>query len=296
MKLSILFCLISLVPARPLPAQNPANGSASSSAAETDLAALEAAYAEDRAVFLRRLLARYVDELGALESTMTAAGDQAGAARVRLEYGRVLPALGLPEVAAENSEEFSAFEEGAVRPEPVAPLILPKDLDAILLSLQPARAAASSGGTSAEDKGKIPAAPGSPALNRSFRRVLRMTTAQLTEKVESSYPWMYWMTGSRASWNLNDLPVGSYQLVLRYACDELHGGTLAVSFGESKIETKLAPTGSWKRRREVVIGPFEIKSPRADLLLKVNSVNPTGYSLMDFHSVLIQPADPSRKP
>ncbi len=296
MKLSILFCLISLLPASPLPAQDPANGSAPSSSAETDLAAMEAAYAEDRAVVLRRLLARYVDELGALESSLTAAGDQAGAAMVRLEHGRVLPALGLPEVAAGNSEDFSAFEEGSGGPEPVAPLILPKDLDAILLSLQPARAAASSGGTSAEDKGKIPAPPGSPALNRSFRRVLRMNTAQLTEKVESSYPWMYWMTGRSALWNLSDLPAGFYQLMLRYACDELHGGTLAVSFGENKIETKMAPTGSWRRRREVVIGPFEIKSPRADLLLKVNSVNPTGYSLMDFHSLMIQPADPARKP
>ena len=205
----------------------------------------------------------------------------------------MLPSLALTEVAEESSGEFSVFEDGAA--EPVAPLILPKDLDSILRSLQPAGAASASPATTV-DKGKKTAAPGSPASNRSFRRVLKMNTAELTEKVESCYPWMYWMTGRSASWSLNDLPPGSYQFVLRYACDELHGGTLAVNFGEGKIETKLAPTGSWKRRREVMIGPFEIKSPRADLLLKVNSVNPTGYSLMDFHSILIQAAEPSRKP
>ena len=75
----------SLVLTWPLLAQNASNGSATSTSAQSDLAALEAAYAEDRAAVLRRLLARYVDELGSLEKQLAAAGDQAGAARVRIE-------------------------------------------------------------------------------------------------------------------------------------------------------------------------------------------------------------------
>ncbi len=52
--------------------------------APSSLAALEANYAEDRTASLRRVLAKYVDELQSLEQSLVAAGDASGAARVRL--------------------------------------------------------------------------------------------------------------------------------------------------------------------------------------------------------------------
>jgi hypothetical protein len=119
-------------------------------------------------------------------------------------------------------------------------------------------------------------------------------------KLEGSYDptagYEYWYSGRSASWTLHDLPPGSYQLVLRYACDERDkgGGKLKVRFGPAKeIESTISGTGGWKRRRELTIGPFEIKDTRADLIL---TAFPSPLYLMDLAAVQVQPAVAGEKP
>ena len=86
---------------------------------------LETRYAEDRAVALRLVLARYADELEALQKKLLDAADASGAARVQLERDRILPALGLAATPAENADEFAAFEEPA--PATALPLTAPAE-------------------------------------------------------------------------------------------------------------------------------------------------------------------------
>lgn len=256
--------------------------------APASLAALEANYAEDRAASLRRVLARYVDELQALEQSLAAAGDASGAARVRLERDRVLPALGLPAVAAADADEFAAFEDGAEPPMPAVPATAPADLDAILKSLLPGGTAAAAPGV-----GPAPATPGNAVPGRGAKRILRMTNAQLEGTYDPAFGYYYWSGGRSASWTLSDLAPGSYRLVLRYSCDEkTGGGKLSARFGGGKIELEVPSTGGWNRRRELVIGPFEITGSRADLILEPGNLSPSASYLMDLNALLVQPITP----
>lgn len=95
-------------PAEPVPAT-----------ADPVLTALEAQYAAGRNADLLAVLARYADELAALQRSLLAAGDTAGAARVQLELDRVQPLVAPPRTEA-PSGEFSVFEDPAVK-RPAAP-------------------------------------------------------------------------------------------------------------------------------------------------------------------------------
>lgn len=256
---------------------------------------LETRYAEDRAVALRLVLARYADELEALQKKLLDAADASGAARVQLERDRILPALGLPATAAENADEFAAFEEPA--PATALPLTAPAstsgDLDATLKTLLPPASATAA--VPAPGSAKSP--PGFPGPVGRGRRVLRMANAQLRGSYDPVYGYVYWSPGRSASWTLSDLPAGSYKLQLRYASDDKEGGgKLTVKFGSTKIEADVPPTGSWIRKRDLVIGPFEIKDSRADLILTPSSVRPGASYLMDLAGVIVLPADSATAP
>jgi len=281
-----------------LPAQEPkvlAAGGGNAPEGKTPdpaLRALEQNYAQERAAAMRRVLALYVDELEVLEKSLTAAGDATGAARVRLEHDRVLPALGLSAVSSSDADEFAAFEDElpvpALKPVPAAP---PADFEAILNTLRPAPATPAG-------EGKTPAGPsGSPPGNpKGAKRLLRMGNAKLEDSFDPTAGHEYWYSSRTASWTLNDLPPGSYQLVLRYACDERDkgGGKLKVRFGPAKeMEVTISGTGGWKRRRELTIGPFEIKDTRADLIF---TAFPSPLYLMDLAAVQVQPAVAGEKP
>ena len=266
-------------------------------AAEADpvLKDLEAAYAADRAVALRLVLARYADELEVLKKQLAAAGDSDGAARVSEERARVMPALGLPEVAEETADEFAAFEEATPAPAlprtvpQMVPQTVPGDLDALLKTLLPPvpSAGAEAVSKAVPSTGEKPmASPAQPA-----RRLLKMSTAQLQAALDPTYGQWYWLLGREASWSLNDLPAGRYKIVLRYAADDAEGGgKISANFAGKHLEAEVPPTGTWTRKRDLVIGPFDVTEARADLILTVESLRPGVLFLMDLAAVVVLPA------
>ncbi|MDB6071254.1 MAG: hypothetical protein JWL81_2425 [Verrucomicrobiales bacterium] len=270
----------------------------SGAAASDPLAALEAAYAENRAAALRRVLARYADELETLGQTLAANGDTAGAARARMERDRVLPALGLPAVSAEDAGDFAAFEDGPDPVAPAPPATPPGDLDSILKSLQSGpQSAAADTAKSGPAAASTPAGSASGGSAKGARRLLRMTNAELIGEYDALYGHYSWFMGSKARWTLNDLPPGTYQLLLRYTCDEKDGGgRIAAEFGTGKVEADIVPTGGWKRRKEIVLGPFEVTGNRAEVLLKVASIKKGALYLMDLSALLVQPVAPGKNP
>jgi hypothetical protein len=242
-------------------------------------------------VALRLVLARYADDLGSLHRKLLEAGDASGAARVQLERDRILPALGLPEVAAEDAGEFAAFEDAPAAPAlpRVAPATLAGNLDAILKSLQPPSPKAGLAAPAADQ-----AKPGTPEQGppKDSRRVLRMGTAQLKGSYDPAYGYVYWSPGRSAVWTLNDLPPGAYRLHLRYACDDKEGGgKVQAKFGGKTLEAEVPPTGNWRRNRNLTLGPFEITASRVDLVLQPASLKPEALYLMDLTAVLVQPVD-----
>ncbi len=260
------------------------------------LTELETRYAEDRAVSLRLVLARYADDLVRLQSKMVQAGDTAGAARVQLERDRIMPALGLPVVPEGEADEFAVFDEAPTNPAlPLtAPPVPPRDMDELLKTLMPAAPVA---------------APAQPALGgavtttaptsggRASRRVLRMANASLLGSYDPVYGYVYWSAGRSASWTVNDLPPGTYQLRLRYTCDSKEGGgKLSVKFGAETREADIVPLGNWKRKNDVTVGPFVVKESRADLVLQPVSIKLGASYLMDLVAVAVQPVEAAAGP
>ena len=128
---------------------------------------------------------------------------------------------------------------------------------------------------------------------RGAKRILRMTNAQLEGTYDPAFGYYYWSGGRSASWTLSDLAPGSYRLVLRYSCDaKTGGGKLSARFGGGKIELEVPSTGGWNRRRELVIGPFEITGSRADLILEPGKLSASASYLMDLNALLVQPIAP----
>lgn len=244
---------------------------------------LEKQHQKERAAALRGVLAKYADDLERLENQLTGSGDLKGAARVRMERDRILPVLGLPMAEEAGADDFSLFEEEPELGPSTAPLPAAGELDALIQSLlapsQPAGPSGSEGNASPSSPAPVP------------RRILRMAGAQLVGSYDPVYGYVYWTSNRTALWTVADLPPGQYEIVLRYACDARNGGggKVEVSFGTGKLEGEVPPTGGWKRRKELVLGPFEIRQPRADLKF---TAKPSGSYLMDLAGVIIRPAVP----
>lgn len=301
MKPPPLRALILLVLACPFPAvlraQEPKKAPESSvkTPADPALAALETQYAAERTADLLAGLARYADELAALQKTLLTAGDAAGAARVQLELDRVLPVIA-PVTAHQppDGNEFSLFDEPAAAPSSPATLsadtATPADLESLLRALQPVPAAAASG-----NPGGTAPKPGFPArTGKTAKRLLKMASAQLTGSYFPESGYLYWHgPGRRAIWTLSDLPTTSCLVVLRYACDEkIGGGRLSVRVGATKVEVDVPSTGSWTRYRDLTIGPLAISDSRADLALEVASLKSGATALMDLKAVMVIPSEP----
>ena len=266
--------------------------------AGASLEELERGYAEDRAAALRRVLARYVDELKALEASLAASQDAAGATRVRLERERVFPALGLPAVEARGADDFAAFEEAVEVPLALVPRVLPRDFKGLVGSLLPLGAGVPAGAApeGAADGG-IGGAEGG-AGGKGARRLLRMASAQRSGVYDAASGYEFWTEGKTAAWVLEDLPAGTYRLVLRYACSEQEGGggKLLAQMGSAAVEEVVPGTGGWNRRREWVVGPFAVSGGRVDVVLKAASLASGGKYLMDFTALQVQPVSGAATP
>lgn len=265
------------------------------------MSALEAQYAAERTSDLLAGLARYADELTALQKSLLAAGDTAAAARVQLELDRVLPAVG-PVKAEPAADDFSIFEETdpASKPLPLAAgTVTPADLESLLKALlppapgsSPIPAATGSGAGSGSGSGGSPSKPDAASI-KTGRRLLKMASAQLNGSWIPDYSYLYWITtGRRAVWTIEDLPAVPCKVVLRYACDDkLGGGKLTVRLGEAKTEIDVPPTGSWTRYRDLPVGTLKNAAARADLVVEVASLKTGATALMDLKAVMVIPSE-----
>lgn len=275
--------------------------------ADPAMAALEEQYAAERTADLLASLARYADELSALQKSLLTAGDTAGAARVQLELDRVLPVVGTVK-AQEGGDDFSIFEETGDSTSNPAALAAdaptPADLESLLKALQaPASGVAPASSNSTESNkagsgsGSGPGGASPPKSDaapvKTARRLLKMASAQLNSSLFPEAPYLYWIApGRRAVWTLSDLPAGPCRVVLRYACDDkAGGGKLAVRLGASKTEVDVPTTGSWTRYRDLPAGTLDNAEPRADLVLEVASLKDGATSLMDLKAVMVIPAE-----
>lgn len=255
---------------------------------DSGLATLEQWYAAQRSADLRSALARYADELTALQKSLIAAGDNSGAAKVQLELEKVLPVLGTapkPAAGEGGADDFSMFEEAPPQATLPATEVTPADLDAILRAFQ-----------SVKDPGitapEIPGTAAKPA-GKSGRRILKMSAAQLTGSYVPDSGQYYWnRKGVTASWTLSDMPATSCRLVLHYACDDkTGGGHVTVRMGTAKLEAEVPVTGSWSRFRDLSIGPFPVTDSRVDLVVEAATLREGASYLFDLKAVMVIPGE-----
>ena len=94
-------------------------------------------------------------------------------------------------------------------------------------------------------------------------------------------------SGTGATWSLPALPPGGYEVVLRYSCDALEGGSILV---KETVYTLSAPLGTTlKGPTEKNIGTLKVSNGSGTL--SILATNVLRDNLMNLHSVELIPAN-----
>jgi hypothetical protein len=92
--------------------------------------------------------------------------------------------------------------------------------------------------------------------------------------------------GASATWKLPDLPPGGYEVLIRYSCDALEGGALAIS--EQIFSLSGTAVTTLKGPAEKNFGTLKITNGSGSLTLTARSVLKT--NLMHLHFIKLVPA------
>lgn len=93
--------------------------------------------------------------------------------------------------------------------------------------------------------------------------------------------------GSKATWKLPDLPPGGYEVIIRYSCDLVEGGSLSI--GEQAFSLSGTADTTLKGASEKNFGTLKITSGSGPLTITARTVLKT--NLMDLHFVKLIPAN-----
>jgi hypothetical protein len=93
--------------------------------------------------------------------------------------------------------------------------------------------------------------------------------------------------GAKATWKLPDLPPGGYEVVIRYSCDLVEGGSLSI--GEQAFTLSGTADTTLKGASEKNFGTLKITNGSGLLTIMAKTVLKT--NLMDLHFIKLIPAN-----
>lgn len=93
--------------------------------------------------------------------------------------------------------------------------------------------------------------------------------------------------GAKATWKLPDLPPGGYEIVIRYSCDPLEGGSVTIS--EQTFSLTGTADTTLKGPSEKNFGTLKITQGAGTLTISARTVLKT--NLMDLHFIKLLPSN-----
>lgn len=237
---------------------------------------------EQRAAAIRDRLTLYLDELHKLHTQLTAAGDSSGAAAVQREIDFTKGAIKrLTGVIKAQMEPVEASEKKEDEEEISATTLARRRINGIVARFQ---------------KLKLEAPPPAPVASDNAaarQRILKIEKASMkhSEGTGREY-WTY--AGRHASWTLDDMIPGDYEIILRFSAGEKGGGAATVRVAGRKFEIKVPKGEKSSRKLERNAGTVRINDRGVDIRVEAGELAEGAQYLWDLQAVVLQPA--ARKP
>ncbi|HEX2750229.1 MAG TPA: hypothetical protein VHM91_19635 [Verrucomicrobiales bacterium] len=240
---------------------------------DKDLPALEARLQVDRASAIRSRLVLYTDELQKLLSQYTTAGDSDSAAAVQEEMKTVqLAVKRLTAIAKGESEPPEAGEAKETSETALAA----KRINAIIARFSKAKTDPS------PLSGNVPS-------GQAHQRILKMEKAGRNKEYSSSEGSAYWgYESSFATWSLDNLIPGEYEIILRYTGSKC-GGNATVKIGKQSFPVAVPVSDKIKGEAKLTAGIVKITEPGTDIRVQSNGRAKDASTLWNLKEVVLQP-------
>jgi hypothetical protein len=249
---------------------------------DRDLKVLEARLQEQRAGAVRSRLILYTDELQKLQSQFAASGDTASADAVKAELEAVRLAMNrVTQIARGQTEPASAEEL--------------KDVDA---ANSTALAAKRINATIAHfDREKSGGAGRNGSSGPARQHVLKFERAARNRDYSDYQGARYWAhPSSYATWAVDDIAPGDYEVFLRFTAGENAGGKAVIKAAGQELEVTVTKSekGQSQRERRVSAGIISVKETGVDVRVENGGLAKGADSLWNLEAVTLQPV--SRRP
>ncbi len=248
-------------------------GAAEEAKPDKDLPALEARLQIDRASAIRARLVLYTDELQKLLSQYTTAGESDSAIAVQEEMKTVQLAI----------KRLTAIAKGEAEPlEPNEPkeasetALAARRVNAIIARFSKAKTDLS------PLSGNIPS-------GQAHQRILKMEKAGRNKDYSSSEASAYWgYESSFATWSLDNLIPGEYEIILRYTGSKC-GGKATVKIGKQSFPVVVPLSDKIKGEAKLTAGIVKITEPGTDIRVQSNGLAKDAKTLWNLKEVVLQP-------
>ena len=98
-----------------------------------------------------------------------------------------------------------------------------------------------------------------------------------------------WKKSGSATWNLSNIPHGTYQATLNYHAGPFAGGTISLNIGPSSGTYSITGSGKWKEKKTLKFSEFEITKPNYSFVILALKSRIQG--IMELESILLTPVD-----
>ena len=98
-----------------------------------------------------------------------------------------------------------------------------------------------------------------------------------------------WKQSGSATWNLSNIPHGTYQATLNYHAGPFAGGTISLNIGPSSGTYSITGSGKWKEKKTLKFSEFEITKPNYSFVILALKSRIQG--IMELESILLTPVD-----
>jgi hypothetical protein len=99
----------------------------------------------------------------------------------------------------------------------------------------------------------------------------------------------YWNNPEDAiRFNISDLGKGTYEVMVKHAAPDEHGGELAIKLNDLVIEQRFGATGNWNAHNDQSLGYFEHNGGSVAVTLSILKQNIENIAVMNFFSMTFE--------
>lgn len=239
---------------------------------------------QQRADAVRSRLVLYADELIGLYKQLSAAGDEKGASAVKAEQEAVQAAIRrLTNISKGINEAAAEDEKSKDEDEPSEVMLATRRVNGIINRF-----------TKAKNQSP-PETSATVAAGQGRQKILKIEKASMKRSESGGRnDWTY--KGIHASWTVNDMVPGDYEVILRYSAGEKGGGKALLRVAGKKFDVTVPKGEKGSRKQELTPGTVRVAEAGMDVRIDVVELADGADYLWDLQAVVLQPVTAPKRP